>query len=62
MLLQELKGGLKDIANAIDTNWQSKWLEKLLEIMWGHEKIWDGDLNLVFAELYKNKLDVKAFI
>ena len=27
-----------------------------------HERIWDGDLNLVFTELYKNELDVKAFI
>jgi len=28
VLVQELKGGLKDINNAIDTNRRGKWLEK----------------------------------
>jgi len=31
--MPELKGGLKDIANAIDANCQGKWLEKL-QIVW----------------------------
>ena len=43
VLVQELKGGLKDITNAIDTNRQGKWLEKLPKIVKGMKEfdIWD---------------------
>ena len=63
VLVQEIKGELKNIANAIDANRQEKWLEKLSEIMWGMQGFeMGGGLNLDFTELYKNELDAKAFI
>ena len=38
VLVQELKGGLKDIANAINAYQQGKWHEKLLKIVWGMQE------------------------
>ena len=35
VFVQELKGGLEDIVDAIEANRQGKWLEKLSEIRWG---------------------------
>ena len=62
MLLKELKGGLDNIANVIDTNRQGKWLVKLSEIVLSMQGFNMGDLNLVFDELYKNELNARIFI
>jgi len=62
VFVQELKGGLNNIANAIDANRQGKWLEKLSKIVWGMQGFEMRDLNLIFNEIHKNELDVRAFI